>query len=330
MRLERLAVTQSANIVGPAIETGGPRSGSLEARASLAFKILAAVGVFAVVLAMIPGAVPVSTLRTVMVNGAGAALAVVYVAEALGLDRRRPWAVAAVRPMLVAVAASGLCAALVASGEGRIRVPFEAGLAAWAWLGTPDATPIASQDRRSVSLIVAAVALIALVSFGQQLFGWGGLLDVHEPDLQASIAVDCGAPGAGPPGTITLSYDWAWGSGSPLPSGTDIVVVGWTGADAEGHPLYVIADIPESGPGIRPGFGGDPSTPMVGQVETESEGSFRWGIDLTGQELKPGHIALQLMRARENPPGPNPLTITATYIHLGLWRHDAKRVICSW
>jgi hypothetical protein len=323
-------MTQSANTVRPAIETEGPRPGSLEDRASLAFKVLAVVGVFGVVLAMFPGTVPVSILRSLMINGAAAALAAVYVAEASGLDRSRPWAVAAVRPLLVVLAASGLYSALVAFGEGRIRVPLDVGLAIWAWLGPPDATPIARQERRSVSFVGAAIVLTTLVSFGQQLFGWGGLLDVHERDLRASVTADCGAPGAGPPQTITLAYDWAWGSGSPLPSGTDIVVIGWTGADAEGHPLYVIDEIPESGPGIRPAFGGYPSTSMAGQVEEESEASFRWGIDLGRQGLEPGHIALQLTRPREVPPGPNPLTITATYIHLGLWRHDAPRVICSW
>jgi hypothetical protein len=129
---------------------------------------------------------------------------------------------------------------------------------------------------------------------------------------------------------LTFAYDWAWGSGSPLPSGTDIVVVGWTGADADGNPLYVVAEIPESGPGIRSGFGGYPSTPMADHVATESEASFRWGVELSGQELKSGRIALQLMRAKQIPRGPSPLTITATYIHLGLWRHDAPRVVCSW
>ena len=323
-------MTQSADVVRPAIETEGPRSGSLEARTSLALKILAAVGVFGVALAMFPGTIPVSTLRTAMVNGAAAALVALYVAVAVGLDRGRPWAVAAARPLLVVIAVSGFYAALVAFGEGRIRIPFDVGLAIWAWLGAPDAKPIASQGRRSVSCVGAAVALVAAMSFGQQLFGWGGLLDVHEPDLRASIAADCGAPGAGPPETITLAYDWAWSSGSPLPSGTDIVVVGWTGADAEGHPLYVVADVPESGPGISPGFGGYPSAQMAGQVAQESTGSFRWAIDLSVRAFKPGRIVLQLMRAREIPPGPNPLTITATYIHLGAWRHDAPRVICSW
>ena len=323
-------MTQSADVIGPAIETGGPSSGSLEARASLALKILAVLGVFSVVLAMFPGVIPVSTLHTVMVTGAAAALAAVCVAEAIGLDHRRPWAVAAVRPLLILLAASGLLWSLVAFGEGRIRIPFEVGLSIWAWLGAPDATPIASQDRRSVATIGAATALIALMSFGQPLFGWGGILDVHEPDLRASLAADCAAPGAGLPDTITITYDWAWDARSPLPSGSDIGVVGWTGADAEGHPLYVIADIPETGFGVRSGFGGYPSTSMAAQVARESTGSFRWGIDLSEQELKPGRVSLKLMRAREIPPGPNPLTITATYIHLGLWRHDAPQVICSW
>ena len=323
-------MTQSAGIVGLAIGAEGPRSGSLEARASLALKILAVLGVFGIVLAMFPGIVPVSTLLTVTVNLAIAGLAVVYVAVAIGLDHRRPWAVAAVRPLLVVIAVASLYSTFVAFGEGRIRIPFDVGLVIWAWLGAPDVTPIARPGRRSVSYVGIAVALTVVVTFGQPLFGWGGLLDVHETDLQASLAADCGTPGAGPPATITLAYDWAWGSGSPLPSGSDIVVVGWTGADAEGHPLYVIAEIPESGPGVNPGIGGYPSAEMAGEVAQESTGSFRWGIDLSQQGLKPGRIELQLMRTREIPPGPNPLTITATYIHLGLWRNDAPRVTCSW
>ena len=133
----------------------------------------------------------------------------------------------------------------------------------------------------------------------------------------------------GPPPTITVTYDWSWRSTSLLPSGTDIVVLGWTGADADGRPLYVASEFPEPGGGIYPGVQGYPSMGMADQVADESEGSFRWGVKLDEQQLKPGHVEAQLKRARELPPASQTLKITATYIHLGLWRRDTT-LTCSW
>jgi hypothetical protein len=307
-----------------------PDTGSLEARASLALKILAAINVAGIVLAMFPPIPPVSSFLTFMFNLGAGALAVLYVVEARALDLRRPWAVAAVRALLLVIAGSGLYAVVVALGAGRIRLPFELALVAWAWLGAPDVARVPRPGRRSVALVGAAMGLVLSMSFGSQLYGWGGALDVHEPDLTASLDVDCGPPGAGPPASITITYDWSWRSTSPLPSGVDIVVVGWTGADQQGRPMYLLDKTPEPGGGIHPGLREYPSVELAEQVAKESAGSWNWGIQLSEQRLAPGRFEAQLRRTRDVVAGQRTLAVSASYVHLGLWRHDVASVTCAW
>ena len=311
-------------------ELEGLAPGSLEARASIGLKILAVFNIGGVVLAMFPGIGQVSTLFVLTFNVAGGVLAIVYLAVAFGLDRRRPWAVVAVRPLLVVVAVAGIYQIVAWFGDGRIRIPFDVAIAVWALLGRPDARPIAGQARRGVAAVGAAVGLSAVMVFGPQLFGWGGALDVHAPDLAAAVTVDCGDPTAGPPQRITLVYDWSWRSAAVLPNGADIAVLGWTGDDPQGRPLYLIDKIPGSTAGVYSGLAAFPSTDMATAIGNESEGSFRWAIELGEQRFAPGHIELQLVRPREAPAGPSSLKVTASYVHLGIWRQDAASVTCAW
>lgn len=311
------------------LEIEGPHAGSLEARASLALKLLAGINGAGVLLAMFSPLVPVSSLLTVTFSAAAAALAVLYVVEARALDRRRPWAVAAVRPLLILLGASGVSAVVIALNGGTMRVPFDGLLAVWAWLGAPDPTLVAGRVRRAAAHVGAAAALLAAMVLATPLFGWGGLFDVHQPDLQASVHVECGAPAAGLPPTITVSYDWSWTSTSLFPNQTDIVVIAWSGADAEGRPLYVIDEIPASAAGIYSGLTGYPSTAMADQIGAESDASFRWAIELHERGFEPGGVGLQLTRPREDPPGPNSVTFAASYVHLGLWR-ETTELTCSW
>jgi len=69
---------------------------------------------------------------------------------------------------------------------------------------------------------------------------------------------------------------------------------------------------------------------MADQVARESQGSFRWALPLNEQRFASGHIELVLRRAQAAPPDPAPLTVTASYVHLGLWRHAAATITCSW
>jgi hypothetical protein len=265
-----------------------------------------------------------------MFNLAAGALAVIYVLEARGLDRRRPWAIALVRPLLLLIAAIGAYSIVVAFGSGRTLLPFDLGLAAWAWLGPRDLAEHARWDRRTIAGLGAAVPLTLSMAFGSQLFAWGGAFDVHEPDLRASLHVDCGPPGSGPPSSIAMSYDWAWTSTSPLPSGLDIVVVGWTGVDEQGRPLYVLDETPEPGGGIHPGLRDYPSLAMADDVAKESRGSWQWGIQLSEQRLAPARFEAQLLRTHDVGPGQKTLVVKASYVHLGQWRHDATAVTCTW
>lgn len=313
----------------------GPSEGSREARGSLALKALAALNMAGVVLALFSPKTPVATLIVLLFNVGAAFLALVYFAVAIGLDRNRSWAIAALRPLLILVAAVGCCTLVAGFAGGRIRIPFDVAIALWALLAPTDVKPFPKLSPRSVGLVAATVPLFSLMLFAEPLGGWGGALDVHQPDLQASLQVDCPAPGSGSagsslPATIALRYDWSWGSATMLPSGTDIVVLGWSGADAGGHPLYVVKDIPAAGGGVYAGLTGYPSTEMADVIARESGGSFRWAIPLDEQQLAPGRIDLTLRLARDAPQGPQPLVVTATYIHDGIWRADAPKITCSW
>jgi hypothetical protein len=323
-------LSEFATVAHREAEVERPSAGSLEARASLALKLLAGINVAGVVLAMFSPLVPVSNLLTVSFSSAAAVLAVLYLVEARALDRRLRWAVTAVRPLLLLLVASGVSAVVIALNGGTGRMPFDGLLAIWALLGAPDPTLVGGRVRRAAGLVGSAGALLGAMVLAQPLFGWGGLVDVHEPDLAGSLHVDCGTPGDGLPPTIVVSYDWSWSATSPLPNQTDIVVIGWSGVDAQGRPLFAIDDIPGTAAGIHSGMTGYPSTAMADQVGAESDTSFRWAIELAERGFEPGSVRLQLMRPREDPPGPNSVTFAATYVHLGLWRHDAARVTCTW
>ena len=312
------------------LEIEPPRFDSLEWRASIAFKVLAFINLAGVVLAMFPPPLPGSLLYGLTFNSAAALLAALEIAVGRALDRRRPWAVAAVRPMLLVLGAEGIGAMLVGSSAGRIRIPFEAVIAVWVLFAGRDVTMIRRADRRSVSLVGASALVIASMLVGEPVFGWGGLLDVRQSDLRASISADCSAPGADLPPTLTVTYDWSWARTSPLPNGLDIVVIGWSGRDADGRTLYLFDEDPASGTGIHSGRRAYPSLDMATAVGKASPASWSWGIELGEQGLRPGRLELQLRRAKDAPPGPSPLVITATYIHLGIWRSDPVSVTCSW
>jgi hypothetical protein len=320
-----------------ALTPEGPAAGSREARGSLALKALAVLNTAGVILAFFPPITPVASLLVLLFNTGAAFLAVVYAVVAVGLDRNRPWAIAVLRPILVLVAVVGVATLVVGFASGKIRIPFDVVIAGWALLAPSDVKPFPRLTWRSVGLAAATVPLFSLMLFAQPLGGWGGTLDVHQEDLQAALKVDCGAGTGGSgldafglPPTISVSYDWSWNKAGLLPSGTDIVVIGWTGADADGHPLYGYSNSPDAGPGILAGLAGYPSTAMADRIGRETTSSFRWALPLDQQHLAPGQIDLTLRRTKAGSQGPKSLLVTATYIHEALWRGDAEHVTCTW
>lgn len=316
-------------------EIEGPDTGTLEGRAALGLKLLAVLNTAGLVLALFPGITPEATLYRVIVSLAGGGLGVVYAIEAIGLGRRRDWANAALRPLLVLLAVAGVYGLVVGLPAGRFRIPFETLVAVWAFLGPRDMPTTPRLEARSIALLGGAIAIAAVQQFSAQLFGWGGVFDVHAQDLRPVVSASCatpsGGPGGAPPERLTLSYDWSWTRGTGLPSGTDLIVLGWKGADAQGRPLYVLDGIPQEADGVYPGRAGGISTDMADAVAKELKGSsYRWAVVLEEQQLRAGSVDLALRLARPDSESPEPLSVTATYIHAGLWRNDAPAVTCAW
>jgi hypothetical protein len=308
----------------------GPRPGSLESRASLALKILAGVNAAGIILAIVPGTIPSSELQAVAFHVASGALAVLYVVVARALDRRQHWAVSAIRPLLLLLLVWGAYTFVSALAVGALRIPFTAFAASWALFGPADRKPLPKLSGRGGAVLVASAALIAMVLAGPRVFGWGGFFDVHERDLSASLVVDCETPGAALPERIAIAYTWSWSGSTLLANEDDAVVIGWDGDDAEGHPLYVLDDTPEAGDGISLGTASGVSAMMLDEAAGHWRGSLHWVIDLSARGIRPGRVELVLRRAAEQPPEPEPLTVGASYIHVGVWRNDASAVTCSW
>ncbi len=318
--------------VRPPLEVEGPDTSTLEGRASLGLKALAALNAFGVILAFFPPPVPPARLLGVTFNMASALLVVLMLVEARGIDRLRPWAIAAVRPFLLVLGAAGAYTFVVAVLDGRFRIPLDVGIAIWALLAAPHVSPRPRLEARSLGLVTSAVGLSAVMLFSLPLFDWGGTFDVKPSDLRTSVSVDCGTatPDGLVPETITITYDWSWTSGSPLPDGLDAFVLGWTGDDAEGRPLYLIGRTPDTLPGVYSGRAGVPSRQMKERVAEESRGSWNWGIELDERGHAAGQLVIQLDRAQTSTPDPQPLVVKATYIHLGVWRQDVEPVTCAW
>ena len=315
---------------GSPMEVQGPRMGSLEWRASLALKVLAGINAFGIILAMIPGTIPSSELQAVAFHVASGALAVLYVVIAWALDRRQHWAVSAIRPLLLLLLVWGAYTFVTALAAGGFRIPFTTLAASWALFGPADRRPLPRLSGRGVAVLVASTTLVATVLVGQPVFGWGGFFDVHERDLSASLVVDCGRPGAAPPERIAIEYTWSWSGNTLLANEDDAVVIGWNGDDAEGHPLYVLGDTPEAGDGIHMGTSSGVSATMLEETRGHWRGSLQWVIDVSARGIREGRVELVLMRAVEQPPEPEPLTVGASYIHVGVWQNDASSVTCSW
>lgn len=297
-------------------------------RASLTLKILAGIYAVGVFFATIAGSAPTPLLETVAFNVASAALAVLYLLVARALDQGRPWAVSAIRPLLILLVVWGAYAFLSALVAGAFRVPITMLAAGLALLLPAERWPAVRLSARGGGVLVAVAALSALQLFIQPLFGWGGYFDVDEHDLDAALAVDCGA--ANPPERLLISYEWSWSASTLLPNEEDQIVIGWNGDSADGHPVYAVGDLPDKSDGVNLGISSGVSASMARQAAAPWRGMFMVRLDLKKLGIRPGRIEFVLIRTAALPSAEQRLTIGAAYIHSGVWRSDVPTVTCSW
>jgi len=318
--------------VRPPLEVDPPDTSSLEGRASRGLKVLAALNLGAVILGLVPQSVPTARLWTGTFNLASTLLVVLFLLEARGLDRWRSWAIAIARPLLVIIAAAGAYKFAVTILDGRFRIPYDVAIAVWALRGGLHTRPTPRIPARGLGALAGALAMTAVMLFARPVFDWGGTLDARETDLHSSLAVDCGTPdGSGVvPAVITVTYEWSWTRSSPLPDGLDAIVIGWAGDDGLGRPLYLLGPTRDTVNGLYAGRTAYPSAEMVKAIAAEHRASWRWGLELDERGYEPGQLVVTLERTRDAPPDPQPVTIEATYAHVGVWRHDAEPVTCSW
>jgi hypothetical protein len=311
--------------------------GFVEHRAMLAFRAIAAIYGFGIVLAFFHEPGTLSLLLILAYNGAAFLLALTFLVLARGLRLVQPWAVAIARPVLVLIVLQDAAAFVGGLIEGHVRgLPVNAVIAGWALLGPAGVRPIPRPKTLSVLAFVLVVPLVGTLAFARPVFDWGGALDVQQRDIATQVVASCG-PAGGNPGTkpgdptpkVHVTYDWAWKKGAPVPSGLDIVVIGWTGNDAQGRPLYLLGPSLPTEPGIYDGRHAFPSLEMGNAVAAASRASWQWGVELDEHGITPGRIEVDLERTREPAPGSEPLRILVSYVHLGVWHADTS-VTCEW
>lgn len=320
--------------LAPVAEEADP--GFFEHRAMLAFRALAAIYLAGIVLALFPEPNPVSLLLILGFNGAAFILALVYLLIARSLRTLQPWAVSVARPVLVLIVLEDLAVLAAAVMEGRIRVPVATVIAGWALLGPAGVRPIPLPKVFAGVVLALAAPMLAILVFSRPVFGWGGALDVQPSDLVPKVLVSCAPAEAGssaaagePPARIHVTYEWWWTKRTPVPNGFDVVVVGWTGDDAQGRPLYLLGPTLPTDTGVYDGRRAYPSLEMGNAMAAASDASWQWGIELDEQGLAPGTIELDLDRPREPTPGSDPLRILVSYVHLGVWHVDTAAT-CEW
>ncbi len=303
---------------------------SLERRASLVFKLLAA---FVASILIATGGTTSGTdfplLRWATIGYALAIIAVNLI-EAIGLDRGARWAVAAMRPILWVQLVAGIIGTIDRLTHGTVPIPFDLVLLVWALRGTPAVRPTPSVNVRAGALSVTCAIVALSGAWLGPIFGAGGLLDVRVGDLRPEITVQCGPAGSGSPETVAVTYRWSWARSGPPTGGSDVVVIAWDGEDETGSQLYILGDTPATADGIRAGS-------VTGVAATGADlfaqghgGSWEWGIDLGLQRYVPGEITVVLRRAAGHPGTGTQLTVEGLYAHGGAWRSLPSLTSCEW
>jgi hypothetical protein len=297
-------------------------------RASLTLKVLAIIYVLGIIFAGLPGSVPTSLFETVAFNLFAAGLAFVFVVVALALDRKQPWALSTVRPLLALLVVYGAYTFVALLLAGKFRIPTTMLVAGFALFMPADDWPAMRLSIRGGGVLLIVGALCGLQTATPALFGRGGYFDVHDSDLHATLVVDCGSDG--PPEELAIAYEWSWSSDTLLPNDEDQVVIGWNGDGVDGRPMYVAIDLPEQSDGVYLGISSGASGPMASQVAATWRGVFMMRLDLHKLEVRPGRIEAVLVRTPAQAAQEQRLTLGASYIHSGVWRSDAPTVTCTW
>jgi len=307
------------------VEAGRP----FESRAAIAFGLGAAVTSVALLTLLSGLWNPDSSRALAISTTAWALLAIVVDAVlAVGLELRRPWAVAAAGPALVVALVVGLVGAIAKLAQGSLPIPIDLIILVWALTGPRAVTPVPPLRKGAVALVAASLLWAVVGASLAPVFGPGGALDAPARDLDSSISADCGPAQGGTPATIDVAYRWSWRRSPFLSSGADIVVIKWFGGGGSESQPYILEGTPETAAGIAPG--GMSGDGQAGAQAFSSGQAWPWAIDPTIQGYRPGEIHVTLGRSSlHSTPGVQ-LEILAKYFHAGAWASELVQASCAW
>jgi hypothetical protein len=258
---------------------------------------------------------------------------------AYGTRLRLSWALAALVPVLAITIVAGIVDVVVALTQGRLELPLGVLLAWWTLRAKRD-SPLPSGSWPVPAIALVGLFVVGAIApwLGPLLTAPGGPLIVGQADLAPSLTVECGSAASGVPDSVAATYRWSWHRTELFPGSTDMVVVGWTGADdanpdPTANALFILGtdDTPSNQAGVWSG-GGSPSQALADTFAARFArfGSWSWGIDLATQRMASGEIRVMLRRATAGPVAHGTLTVQGAYIHLGRWINSDAESTCSW
>ena len=303
-----------------------PTPGSFESRAQRVFIVLAAfIAIVGLVVLAGNGSTTTLLVRIGMALAVSSAVAI-YGIEARGLAVLRPWAVAAAAPLLIVVILFDVFNVLAGFGQSRLNLPIATVLAVWAFRGRRAVAPTPRLGPGAIALVTAGLVVSLMTYTVAPVLGPGGVLDVHDDDLEQALTVDCGT-GVAAPETLAITYRWSWRRQAFLASGDDAIVIRWF---VEGNPYVRSAEDVPAPVGLLPDTSGPMSGALAQAYASESRNSLAWSIDLADLGLDPGEVRLVLRRAPGSTPPSEPFTVDARYVHLGAWRGPQLIQQCDW
>jgi hypothetical protein len=327
---EGAVIAGSEIIAGPQSEAAAQRPGpTREDRAGKAFLTI---GVFVAAVLLIVGtnAAGFTALQRTVSLVPAAFEAVAPFVMLYGVAGRRPWALAALTPVLWILIVEGIVSSIVALGHSNLQIPIGTLLGIWVLRAPPEhrSTGAAPARFSIASLVIVVLFLAGPIGpvAGNAFLRAGGFLN-RPADLETSLTIDCG-PGAGsPPETISLTYHWSWRRTEPFATGSDRVSIRWLDEADSGVIGYELDQPDLSGSGAYEANVDDPQTTIV------------FGTDLAKSQAQPQDIRLVFRRVIPDQPGSGGFEVRSRYLHgpdsvastfsSGLW--DVKdQQTCTW
>ncbi len=301
-----------------------------EYRAALTFLTTAAFAAVAALAALIGWLVPPAAQFLAVLGSTATAVALLV--GSIGLATGRPWATAAMTPILWILIVAHAISFLRALDRGALEIPITGLLALWSLAAAPRRTSAAPRHTATSAVLVGAIAVTAAWPAVTDLaLRPGGPLIVPAEALVPNLRVDgacqaVGGPGA-PPESAEIVFGWSW-TREPLPAGFDAIVIEWFTQRGDGLSGYGLAGTSAGSRGI-----------WEANRWTGDNPGVILGVDLGIERDEPAAVRVSLSRPHAAPTQHGSIEVYARYLHapqvvgdaeaLAIWSR-VEQARCEW